>query len=157
MITDRIFLDLSAVKSNFISVNPPVVFQMTFPQLNSGSRMAALAKKILQAATSEEAKKIFQSVKGSVLQSKLKRKLIEIESTSSSTPLNLNPKLSFLQAPIKSPIYTPPDPSKFLAHRLAKWQLISDNMAKMEDTILKEYRERRSEGKWKEKKNKYPF
>ena len=126
--------------------------KMAFPQLNSGIKMIALTTKILKATTGEEAKKLFESVKGSVLQSKLKRKLIE-----SSDPSNLDPKLSFLHPQLKSPIYTPPDTSKYLIPRLAKWQLISDNMAKMEDGILKEYRERRKEGKGKEKKNKYPF
>ena len=114
--------------------------------------MIALTTKILKATTGEEAKKLFESVKGSVLQSKLKKKLIEL-----SDPSNLDPKLSFLHPQLKSPVYTPPDTSKYLAPRLAKWQLISDNMAKMEDGILKEYRERRREGKGKEKKNKYPF
>lgn len=132
---------------------------MTFPQLNGGSKMAALATKILKATTSEEAKKIFESVKGSVLQSKLKKKLLESSSCglSSESFGSFNPNLSFLQPEIKSPVYTPPNPSKYLTPRLAKWQLISDNLAKMDDGILKEYRERRREGKGKEKKNKYPF
>lgn len=131
--------------------------------------MAALTKKILKATTSEEAKKIFESVKGSVLQSKLKKKLIESSTLSSEAfntltidpltlnPLTIDPKLSFLQAQVKAPVYTQPNPSKYLTPRLAKWQLISDNLAKMDDGILREYRERRREGKGKEKKNKYPF
>jgi hypothetical protein len=113
--------------------------------------MTALTTRILKAATSEEAKKLFDGVKGSVLQSKLKRKLIE------SNDSELDPKLSFLQAEIKSPSYLPPDNSKYLAARMNKWQLISENMAKMDSVILKEYRERRRESKEKGKKNKNPF
>lgn len=120
--------------------------------------MAALTAKILQATTSEEAKKIFETVQSSVLQSKLKKKLIESAGPAAAIP---DPeklsKLSFLQPQIKSPTYTPPDTAKYLTPRLVKWQLISDNLAKMDDGILKEYRERRREGKGKEKKNKYPF
>lgn len=116
--------------------------------------MAALVTKILKATTSEEAKKLFGSVKGSVLQSKLKKKLLDSSSESFGS---FNPNLTFLQPETKSPVYIPPNPSKYLTPRLAKWQLISDNLAKMDDGILKEYRERRREGKGKEKKNKYPF
>jgi hypothetical protein len=147
---------------------------MAFPQLNSGSRMAALTTRILKATTSQEAQKLFESVKGSVLQSKLKRKLIEsfnptrksIESFDPTrksidsfdpTKIIIDPKLSFLQPKIKAPVYAPPETSKYLTPRHAKWQLISENMAKMDDSILKEYRERRRDGKGKEKKNKYPF
>lgn len=113
--------------------------------------MTALTTKILRATSSEEAQKLFAGVKGSVLQSKLKRKLIESSAT------GLDPKLSFLQAEIKKPCYLPPDNSKHLTARFNKWQLISENMAKMDSVILKEYRDRRRESKEKGKKNKNPF
>lgn len=124
---------------------------MAIPQLNAGTRMLELTAKILRAATTEEAQKIFESVKGSVLQSKLKRKLIE------SSAGILSPTLTFLQPPIKSPVYRLPNSTKHLIARQNKWQMIAENLAKMDDGILKEYRERRREGREKEKKNKYPF
>ena len=114
--------------------------------------MTALTSKILKAATTEEAKKLYESVKGSVLQSKLKRKLIE-----STHPDAIDTKLSFLRSQPKSPTYKLPDSSKYLGPRMAKWQTIAENLAKMDEVILKEYRERRREGKDKEKKNKNPF
>lgn len=124
---------------------------MAIPQLNAGTRMLELTTKILRSATTEGARKIFENVKGSVLQSKLKRKLIE------SSAGTLPPTLTFLQSPIKSPVYRPPNSTRHLNARAAKWQMIAENLAKMDDGILKEYRERRREGKEKEKKNRYPF
>ena len=124
---------------------------MAFPQLNAGSRITALAAKILAAPTPGEARNLFFSRKGGLLRSRLRKKLIAAPNASES------PQTAFLIALPKSPVFLPPTPEKALQARLAKWHQVSDNLQKMDSVILKEYRDRRSEFKTKTKKNNYPF
>ena len=130
---------------------------MTFPQLNAGSRIATLAAKILSAATPEEAKNLFFSMKGGILRSRLKKHLINANFNANNVNSG-NSKIDFLIPPPKNPVFLPPSTEKAaLQARLAKWHQISDNLAKMDTVILKEWRERRAEYKSKSKKNNYPF
>lgn len=122
---------------------------MTFVQLNAGSRIAALATKIISAPSPQDAKNLFFSLKGGLLRSRLKKKLLE---TGDKTAL-----AEFLLPAPKSPVFLPPNRETALQSRLAKWQQISDNLAKMETVTVKEYRERRAEFKTKTKRNNYPF
>lgn len=127
---------------------------MTFPQLNAGSRIAALSAKILSAATPAEAKNLFFSLKGGLLRSRLKKHLINVTGNAN----NGKSLIDFLIPPPKKPVFLPPSTEKAaIQARLAKWQQISDNLAKMDSVILKEWRERRAEYKTKSKKNNYPF
>ena len=127
---------------------------MTFLQLNPGSKISALATKILSAPTPEDAKNLFFSLRGGgLLRSRLKKKLLEIGAEEGEKE-----KLrAFLVPAPKSPVFLPPNREKALQDRLAKWQQVSDNLMKMDSVILKEYRERRAEFKSKIKKNNYPF
>ena len=122
---------------------------MAFLQLNPASKITALAAKILAASTPTEAKSLFFGLKGGLLRSRLKKKLIQ-----SGDPSKL---AEFLMPAPKSPVFLPPNQEKAAQSRLTKWQQISDNLLKMDSVILKEYRERRLEFKTKSKKNNYPF
>lgn len=124
---------------------------MTFPQLNAGTRLISLTNKIISASTPEESKKLFFSVKGGLLRSRLKKKIIQ-------SPREDDSMLSFLIPKPKSPVFLPPSkPEKTLQARQSKWLQISDNLLKMDSVILKEYREKRKEFKTKSKRNNYPF
>lgn len=125
---------------------------MAFPQFNAGVKIAALASKFLQSKSSLEAESFYKSIKSISKRSRLKKKVIE------STQPDKDTVFSFLLRPEpKSQNFTPPNPEPRLQVRFAKWQQISDNLAKMDSVILKEYRERRAEFKARSKKNMNPF
>ena len=157
---------------------------MSIPQLNPASRMNSLAARILQKLSDSsnpnkfiEAEKIFKGIGGVAARSQLRKKVIErltspspndhrIEGARSesfnanNTPsLNLNSSIPDFLKPAQSPRppFKLPDRQKFLDLRQSKWQLISDNLAKMDTVILKEYRERRRENKEKNGAKKFPF
>lgn len=125
---------------------------MPFPHLNVGSRLSALTTKFLQSKSSTEAESLYSSLKGSIMRSRLKKKLIASQVPDKETIFGF-----LLKPEAKAPRYAPPNPQTYLQPRLAKWQQIADNLAKMDDVILKAYRERRAEFKSKSKKNNYPF
>ena len=114
--------------------------------------MASLTAKLLQSKSSTEAQALYSSVKGALMRSHLKKKVIESQIDGKAD------LFAFLLRPeTKSPTYLPPNPDTYLQPRMAKWQQISNNLAKMDTVILKEYRERRAEFKIKAKKNNNPF
>lgn len=134
---------------------------MTFPQLNPAGRLSRLAARIVQSKSVEEAKGIISSVQGAVMQSKLKRKVMA-ERKENTLPLgssgdSINHLSTLFQRDLKVQSFKQPNSQLYLAPRQAKWQLISDNLAKMDEVTMREYRERRREGKSKAKKNNYPF
>ena len=130
---------------------------MGFPQLKPGRAISLLTDRILTAATPLDAQKIFSSVKGGVRQNRLKRRLFAATCNELKVEQK-NANISFLN-PVQDsprPSFKLPDTDKFIKPRLAKWQLIAENLAKMDSVILKEYRERRQEAKSKSK-NSNPF
>lgn len=140
----------------------PLILQMSFPQLNAGSRLSRLAVRIIQAKSLEEAQGVLASVKGAVMQSNLKRKVQEqMLSDDANSIRSSNPIInSLLKRDVKVQSFKQPDTQTFLAARLAKWQNIRDNLEKMaaaDGEVMRAYRERRREFKNKCKKNNYPF
>lgn len=128
------------------------LYIMPFPNLNVGSRLSVLTAKFLQSKSASEAESIYFSQKGSILRSRLKKNLIAAQIDGKNEIFGF-----LLRPPAKDPRYLAPNPQTYLQPRLAKWQQISDNLAKMDSVILKEYRERRADFKAKSKKNNNPF
>lgn len=150
---------------------------MAIPQLNPASKMNFLVTKIIQKLSDPnkctEAEIIFKRTNGFVAKSQLKRKIIErlssieVSACKDKNNMDLNAKnvnvntlksipdfLKPTQNP--RPVFKLPDRQKFLKTREAKWQLVSDNLAKMDSVILEEYKERRKDYKNKSKKT-FPF
>jgi hypothetical protein len=118
---------------------------MSFPQLNAASRINRLVNRI-KATTTEQsisnAAGILNSVKGSVTRSKLKKRLGAIGSAI-SPPLPMTRSTQFKLPATETA-------------RLTKWTSVALNLAKMDSTILKEWKERKAQAKAKSN-NKFPF
>lgn len=159
---------------------------MSIPQLNPASKMNSLVTRILQKLSNSsnpnkftEAEKIFKGIGGVVARSQLRKKVIErltnsslsdriegvdiegarIEGVNVKNTLNLNSSIPDFLKPTQTPRppFKLPDRQKFLDLRQTKWQMVSENLAKMDTVILKEYRERRRENKGKSGGKSFPF